>query len=150
VGAAVVVVVVGAAVVVVVVGAAVVVVVGGRVVVVDEAGGRVVLVVGTPSQPALSIRTLQDAASSPPRMARRATRAAQLTYRPRVRAGQHSALAAARVSSTPSPVHRPARLSAGTAHRRVTRSRMLTTNRMTRTPFVAHGTRIVPRANESR
>ena len=103
VGACVVVVVVlGLAVVDVVVVEACVVVVGWWVVVV-VVGAIVVVVVGAGPQPALKMRTLQLACSFPAATNAFVTCAAQLTYAPWFRAGQHVARVAASASATPVP-----------------------------------------------
>ena len=96
------VVVLGLAVVDVVVVGACVVVVGWWVVVV-VVGAIVVVVVGAGPQPALKMRTLQLACSVPAATNPFVTCAAQLTYAPWFRAGQHVARVAASASATPVP-----------------------------------------------
>jgi hypothetical protein len=78
--------------------------VGGPLVEVEEVEGAVVVV--APPQPAWMITFLQDALISPRATARFATRVAQLTYLPLLRAGQHRSWASARASCTPAPSHR--------------------------------------------
>jgi hypothetical protein len=106
---------------VVVVGACVDVVVGWCVVDVVVVGACVVVVVvGAGPQPALKMRTLQLACSFPAATKSFVTCAAQLTYAPWFRAGQHCARVAARASGTPVPLQAAPSLGVAPAARRHT------------------------------
>jgi len=87
----------------------VVVVAGGREVVVVR-GAAVVVVVVAAGQPALKIRDLHEAWSLPCFTSLFVKWAAQLTYAPWLRAGQHCACAATSASGTPWPLHAAAKL----------------------------------------
>src|SRR5206468_7624402 len=82
-----------------------VVVLTGVLVVVVVRGAAVVVVVVAAGQPALKIRDLHEAWSFPCFTSSLVTWAAQLTYAPWLRAGQHWACAAASASGTPRPLH---------------------------------------------
>src|SRR5256712_495354 len=81
-----------------------VVVLTGVIEVVVVRGAAVVVVVVAAGQPALKIRDLHEAWSLPCFTSSLVTWAAQLTYPPRLRAGQHWACAAASASGTPRPL----------------------------------------------
>src|SRR6266699_4978907 len=86
-----------------------VVVLTGVLVVVVVRGAAVVVVVVAAGQPALMIRDLHEAWSFPCFTSSLVTWAAQLTYAPWLRAGQHWACAAASASGTPRPLHAAAK-----------------------------------------
>jgi len=86
-----------------------VVVLTGVLVVVVVRGAAVVVVVVAAGQPALKIRDLHEAWSFPCFTSSLVTWAAQLTYAPWLRAGQHWACAAASASGTPRPLHAAAK-----------------------------------------
>src|SRR6266699_919305 len=86
-----------------------VVVLTGVLEVVVVRGAAVVVVVVATGQPALKIRDLHEAWSFPCFTSSLVTWAAQLTYAPWLRAGQHWACAAASASGTPRPLHAAAK-----------------------------------------
>src|SRR5438093_595591 len=86
-----------------------VVVLTGVVEVAVVGGAAVVVVVVAAGQPALKIRDLHEAWSFPCFTSSLVTWAAQLTYAPWLRAGQHWACAAASASGTPRPLHAAAK-----------------------------------------
>ena len=86
-----------------------VVVLTGVIEVVVVRGAAVVVVVVAAGQPALKIRDLHEAWSFPCFTSSLVTWAAQLTYAPWLRAGQHWACAAASASGTPRPLHAAAK-----------------------------------------
>src|SRR5438034_9102288 len=86
-----------------------VVVLTGVLEVVVVRGAAVVVVVVAARQPAVKIRDLHEAWSFPCFTSSLVTWAAQLTYAPWLRAGQHWACAAASPSGTPRPLHAAAK-----------------------------------------